>query len=88
MLFRDGDDFGRGTYHDWYDVAQVCLNGHLVNAKTKDSPQHNKDFCTKCGNETITKCPECNQDIPGDYHVEGSNRAEYFSTALLLCKLR
>ena len=28
----------------WYDVAQICLNGHLINHSTKRFPQRNKNF--------------------------------------------
>lgn len=55
----------------YYDVAQVCINGHLVNDRYRGRPQHNKRFCTKCGAQTIAKCPACGADIQGDYIVEG-----------------
>lgn len=55
----------------WYDVAQVCLNGHVVNDSARRNPEFSKKFCKRCGEPTITQCPECNHDIQGDYHVEG-----------------
>jgi|SRR3989339_99298 len=55
----------------WYDVAQICLNGHVVNSATKDRPAHNKKFCDRCGSQTFTTCSECNKDIQGKYHVAG-----------------
>ncbi len=55
----------------WYDVAQICLNGHIINASTQKYPQHNKKYCDKCGEKTITRCPNCNAVIQGEYHVEG-----------------
>lgn len=55
----------------WFDVAQICLNGHVINEATKKFPQFNKDFCDKCGAKTITQCPHCSTNIRGKYHVEG-----------------
>lgn len=55
----------------FYDVAQVCLNGHLITQYSKTSPQHMEEFCAKCGQRTITTCPACNEPIRGFYHVEG-----------------
>ena len=55
----------------WYDVAQICLNGHIVNDSFQEHPQHNKAFCDKCGEKTITQCPECKSSINGYYNVEG-----------------
>jgi hypothetical protein len=50
-----------------YDVALVCLNGHIVNDRFVASPQFNKKFCDKCGEATIAACPACNKPIQGDY---------------------
>ena len=50
-----------------YDVAQICLNGHVINDSTQRYPEHNRKFCHQCGQPTITACPECNFDIRGDY---------------------
>lgn len=55
----------------WYDVAQVCLNGHVINDSSKEYSQHNQKHCDKCGGETITNCPNCNTEIKGNYHVDG-----------------
>ncbi|MHB8410427.1 MAG: DUF2321 domain-containing protein [Candidatus Acidiferrales bacterium] len=52
-----------------YDTAQVCLNGHLINAYTLTRPDHSERFCAKCGAETITQCQECKTPIRGYYHV-------------------
>lgn len=70
----------------WYDVAQVCLNGHLVNDRTKSSPDHNQAFCGKCGKPTIIACPKCNSPIRGYYHVPrvvalGSDAVDNFCLA-------
>lgn len=53
----------------WHDVAQICMNGHVVNMSSKASPDFNRNFCEKCGAPTITQCPNCKGNILGDYHV-------------------
>ena len=52
------------------DIAQFCLNGHLINPYVKRFPRDNKNFCSKCGKSTITKCPECNAEIEGGSYIE------------------
>lgn len=54
-----------------HDVAQICLNGHVINASTINFPEFNKKYCDKCGAQTITTCQHCNAQIRGDYHIEG-----------------
>ncbi|WP_027724534.1 DUF2321 domain-containing protein [Tuberibacillus calidus] len=54
----------------YFDFAQICLNGHVVNDSAGTYPQYNENFCTECGAETITKCPSCNTHIRGDYHSD------------------
>ena len=65
----------------WYDVAQICLNGHVINDSVKKYPQHNKKFCDKCGVATITNCPNCNAEIQGEYHVKGAISFSYTAPA-------
>lgn len=60
-----------------YDVAQICLNGHLINHSAKNYPQHNKKFCEKCGAETITACRDCNREIRGIYRATGAIRVSH-----------
>lgn len=52
----------------WTDIAQICLNGHVINDSTKTSPIHSKKFCSECGEPTITQCPKCQANIPGEIH--------------------
>ena len=54
-----------------YDVMQVCLNGHRINASAHSMPQFNSDYCAKCGAKTITECPRCATPIRGRYHNPG-----------------
>lgn len=62
----------------YYDVAQVCLNGHLINDCAKRYSEHNVEFCPKCGEKTTIVCPLCNAHIRGDYHVDGVIGASSF----------
>ncbi len=55
----------------YYDIQQVCLNGHQTTDSYNRSPQFRKNFCTTCGEKTIHQCPGCNEPIKGDYHVQG-----------------
>ncbi|REG90246.1 DUF2321 domain-containing protein [Flavobacterium aquicola] len=55
----------------FYDVMQVCVNGHLITDNYYTSPEFRKSFCTSCGEKTITTCPNCNKELKGDYHVPG-----------------
>ena len=48
-----------------YDVAQLCLNGHKVNARSTEYAESNQDFCSRCGEATITSCPSCKTSIRG-----------------------
>ena len=54
----------------YYDVAQICMKGHVINDRVRDYPAHNQNYCDKCGSETVTKC-SCEESIRGDYVVPG-----------------
>jgi hypothetical protein len=54
-----------------YDVRQVCLNGHQITEFAATMPQFSKPFCPKCGERTITQCPDCKAPILGNYHTPG-----------------
>lgn len=53
---------------NWYDTAQICVNGHLVNPTSISSPMHNKRYCDTCGKATITACQNCTSPIRGVFH--------------------
>ena len=55
----------------YYDVAQICENGHVANSMAHDYPESNHDHCDKCGAETIMACPSCQTAIRGYHHVLG-----------------
>lgn len=67
--FNPWSDEPRET--SWHDVAQICLNGHVVNRATKQSPQLSKKFCSLCGAPTLTHCERCKNEIQGEYHMPG-----------------
>jgi len=48
-----------------YDVAQICLNGHVINRYSQSEPESNQKHCDKCGAPTITLCPKCQSPIRG-----------------------
>ena len=52
----------------WYDVMQVCVNGHQISAFAKSQPQSRQDFCQNCGAQTIDACPSCTMEIRGHRH--------------------
>ncbi len=54
-----------------YDVAQICLNGHLINAHVRADPQHNSKFCNGCGASTTAQCSGCKAEIRGQYIPAG-----------------
>ncbi len=57
-------------YMGSYDVAQICLNGHVITNMANGHPEHKKDFCIKCGEKTIVSCQNCNTSIKGYYSFE------------------
>jgi predicted nucleotide-binding protein len=44
---------------------QVCLNGHVITPIANLSREPLKKRCPDCGAETITRCPNCDVEIPG-----------------------
>jgi hypothetical protein len=61
-------DYGRGRSADggaYYDNASVCRNGHMINDAVNERPEKNRNFCNKCGAETLLKCEFCSQPIIG-----------------------
>jgi hypothetical protein len=71
MLERFDDPWGEApaTVLKGYDVAQICINGHVINERSESQPEHNTPHCDKCGAQTIAACPRCKNKIRGYYHV-------------------
>jgi hypothetical protein len=55
----------------WFDEAQVCLNGHLINSQVRLTPYLSQPYCEKCGAPTITSCTKCGTPIRGAFHEPG-----------------
>lgn len=55
----------------YYQIAQICLNGHCITSAVDDCPELSQNFCDICGSKTITSCPSCGVDIRGNYYDEG-----------------
>lgn len=60
-----------------YDVAQICLNGHIITTTVKLNPEKLQNFCEKCGAKTITECPHCVAPIRGYYHMPATFGGKY-----------
>src|SRR5947209_12681692 len=56
----------------WYDVAEICCTGHVVNGASIAYPELGAPFCSLCGAPTIRACPWCGAAIPGEYHLSAS----------------
>jgi hypothetical protein len=54
-----------------YLTAEACPNGHVSTSRIEDSPELREQYCSKCGEETMTQCPNCDANIRGHYDVEG-----------------
>jgi len=59
-----------------YDIAQICTNGHVVNANSIRFPEDNQNFCSKCGASTSTECQYCDTPIRGR-HMHGPSHRRY-----------
>jgi len=55
----------------YYSVGMACLNGHKIAGDAEGSPEFCEEFCSQCGERTITQCPACKQNIRGYYQGEG-----------------
>lgn len=54
-----------------YSTAQVCMNGHTITSSIQKNPELKEEYCSACGEPTITTCPNCNSDIKGRYDIDG-----------------
>ena len=67
----DDDPYDIGSSDDFYDTAQICLEGHVVNSALKTHPASNEKYCQICGKRTTTQCLSCGTDIRGGYSSRG-----------------
>ncbi|MBU9705906.1 DUF2321 domain-containing protein [Paenibacillus sp. AK121] len=52
-----------------YDIAVVCLNGHLITNTLTSAPHEATRFCSDCGERNIAKCEHCGEPIRGATRV-------------------
>jgi len=45
--------------------AQICMNGHVINAHLTSDPDLNEMHCSRCGEETMIQCLECDASLRG-----------------------
>ena len=69
----------------YYDVAQICQNGHVVNSMTKFNPVRSSPFCEKCGSPTTTSCAQCHTPIRGYYSIPGVISSKGYSEPPTFC---
>lgn len=55
---------------NYYDNAQICLNGHVISDVAGTHPVHTTPFCTQCGAQTKRTCQSCDAGIRGYYHSD------------------
>ena len=67
---------------DWYDVMQVCLNGHQITACAQSEPTTRQNFCNNCGEKTIDSCQSCGATIRGYRHIPGEAISPSFELAV------
>ncbi|ESU31844.1 hypothetical protein G3A_14315 [Bacillus sp. 17376] len=58
-----------------YDIAQICLNGHITNDSVNRYPVDSKNYCDTCGSKTIKECQSCKVAIQGAMYSEYSYEA-------------
>ena len=52
-----------------FDIAQICISGHVINDRARTFPHSNKKYCDLCGKATIITCPRCEKPIRGSANV-------------------
>lgn len=52
-----------------YQQAEVCPNGHVITSAVNLNPERHEKFCSRCGEQTIVRCPKCEAVIRGRYDV-------------------
>lgn len=54
----------------YFDHAQICENGHVINIHIGEHPECNADYCPLCGAKVLSACPQCERSIPGSHNKE------------------
>jgi hypothetical protein len=53
----------------WFDIAEICLVGHVINPAVHAYPEVGSPFCPYCGAPTTCVCADCGASIPGEYRT-------------------
>jgi hypothetical protein len=61
----------------WYDLMQVCENGHKITGCGESCPDDLIDRCTECGAVTLTACPRCETELQGCRHDPDESDNDY-----------
>ena len=48
-----------------WDIAQICIQGHLVSEGVGAFPEHRQAYCRSCGSGTVWSCGSCDEAIRG-----------------------
>lgn len=64
-----------------FGIGQVCLNGHAITGFYQPGGPFSEDFCSDCGQRTITACEGCGSPIKGDYDA---SEDEIFTSVVYL----
>ena len=56
-----------------YDTAQIFLSGHTINSTARSAPERNEEFCSQCGQKTLTACPACGVYVRGLYRSDNNS---------------
>lgn len=54
-----------------YFIAEICPNGHVITDNLNEHSELHEEYCSKCGEATLTKCSGCNVSIRGEYYHSG-----------------
>jgi hypothetical protein len=65
-----------------YETALICLNGHVITIGLESSPEKYAKHCVRCGERTISECPNCHSKIRGYYRSEGVVVATHYTVPL------
>ncbi len=63
--FRNMPQQQEREHQSWYDIAQICPNGHIITAYAVSQPINRKEFCDQCGEKTLMACEKCAAAIQG-----------------------
>ena len=63
-------EWGTNGMTEGFEVAQICLGGHMVNSSMLSHPDRGSPHCQRCGAKTIMACPMCHILIRGPIRTD------------------